>query len=451
MAKATDKAYLFERMPVKRAVLKQIVPTIVGQMIVLIYNLADTYFVGLLNEPRQTAAVTVVGPIFVMLTAVSNLFAVGGASVMAHALGTKDEQRARQVSALAFWGGLFAAVVFSALFFALASPILRLCGATDETYALAFGYAKWVVVFGGAGTILNLLLGNLVRAEGGATAAALGVALGGVCNIILDPIFVLPQFLGMGAEGAGAATAISNLLSALFFIAYVLIRRRTVVCLSPACLRGAGRHLKNVLAIGFPSCVQYALTVVAVAALSKFVSGYETEAVAALGIVKKLDQLPLYFSIGVANGLLPLLAYNYASGDQKRRHAAFVFGCGVSLGFALLCLAAYELFAPALTGLFINDARTIAYSAAFLRIMVVAMPMMSVCYPMIVQFQAMGKVKESLVCSILRKGVLDIPLLFLLNALFPLYGCMAVQPIVDSVSLVVALWFYRRLRHASAA
>lgn len=451
MAKATDKAYLFERMPVKRAVLKQIVPTIVGQMIVLIYNLADTYFVGLLNEPRQTAAVTVVGPVFVMLTAVSNLFAVGGASVMAHALGAKDEQRARQVSALAFWGGLIAAAAFSALFFALASPILRLCGATDETYGLAFGYAKWVVICGGAGTILNLLLGNLVRAEGGATAAALGVALGGVCNIILDPIFVLPQFLGMGAEGAGAATAISNLLSALFFIAYVLIRRRTVVCLSPACLRGAGRHLKNVLAIGFPSCVQYALTVVAVAALSKFVSGYETEAVAALGIVKKLDQLPLYFSIGVANGLLPLLAYNYASGDQKRRHAAFVFGCGVSLGFALLCLAAYELFAPALTGLFINDARTIAYSAAFLRIMVVAMPMMSVCYPMIVQFQAMGKVKESLVCSILRKGVLDIPLLFLLNALFPLYGCMAVQPIVDSVSLVVALWFYRRLRHASAA
>ena len=93
-------------------------------------------------------------------------------------------------------------------------------------------------------------------------------------------------------------------------------------------------------------------------------------------------------------------AYNYASGDQQRRHAAFVFGCGVSLGFALLCLVVYEIFAPALTGLFIADARTIEYSAAFLRIMVVAMPMMSVCYPMIVQFQAMGRVKESLVCSI---------------------------------------------------
>ena len=100
---------------------------------------------------------------------------------------------------------------------------------------------------------------------------------------------------------------------------------------------------------------------------------------------------------------------------------------------------------------FIADARTIEYSAAFLRIMVVAMPMMSVCYPMIVQFQAMGRVKESLVCSILRKGVLDIPLLFLFNALVPLYGCMTVQPVVDSVSLVVALGFYRKLRRSSAA
>ena len=328
MAKAVDKAYLFERMPVRRAVLKQIVPTIIGQMIVLIYNLADTYFVGLLNQPRQTAAVTVVGPVFVMLTAVSNLFAVGGASVMAHALGLKDEKRARQVSSLAFWGGLIAAVVFSALFYALASPILRLCGATDETYALAFGYAKWVVIWGGAGTILNLLLGNLVRAEGGAAVAALGVALGGVCNIILDPIFVLPQFLNMGAEGAGAATAISNLLAVLFFIAYILAKRgRTVVSLFPACLRGAGRYLKNVLSIGLPSCVQYALTVVAVAALSKFVSGYETEAVTALGIVKNSTSCPCTFPLAwptafAAAGLQLLLAAISSGGTRLSSLAA---------------------------------------------------------------------------------------------------------------------------------
>jgi len=147
---------------------------------------------------------------------------------------------------------------------------------------------------------------------------------------------------------------------------------------------------------------------VAVATLSKFVSKYDTEAVAALGIVKKVDQLPLYFSIGVANGMLPLLAYNYSYGNQKRRHKAFVFGCSISLGFSLLCVICYEIFAPTLATLFIKDNKTIIYATVFLRTMVIAMPMMSLCYNMIIQFQAMGKVKQSLICSVIRKGVIEL-------------------------------------------
>ena len=211
-------------------------------------------------------------------------------------------------------------------------------------------------------------------------------------------------------------------------------------------LRYTAAHIGEILSIGFPSAIQYALTVVAIAAQSRFVSLYTTEAVAALGIVKKLDQLPLYFSIGTANGLLPLLAYNHSAGNQKRRRDIFRLGCMISLAFALFCLVIYELFAPGLAGLFIEDPATIDYGARFLRQMVTAMPMMSVCYPMIIQFQAMGKFKESLVCSILRKGVLDIPLLFFMNRFWGLFGCMWVQPIVDSLSLIVAVIFYRRIQ-----
>lgn len=206
------------------------------------------------------------------------------------------------------------------------------------------------------------------------------------------------------------------------------------------------QYLRSILVIGFPSALQYALTVVATAAQAKFVSQYPTEAVAALGIVKKLDQLPLYFSIGVSNGLLPLLAYNHAAGNQVRREKAFRLGCLVSLAFSVLCLVCYELFAGFFASLFIQDDLTVQYGAAFLRCMVTAMPMMALCYPMIIQFQAMGQARASLVCSILRKGVLDVPLLFLMDSLFPLYGCMWVQPIVDTVSLVVALKFYRRIQ-----
>jgi len=451
MLGSKDKAELFEHVPVKSAVLRQIVPSIASQMIVLLYNLADTYFVGKLNDPVQTAAVTVSYSAFLMLTAISNLFAVGGAGLLSRSLGKKERRKAESVASISFWCGLGCAVVFCVLFWLFAPPVLRLCGATETTYPAAYRYSRWVILAGGVGTVLNVLLANLVRAEGSAVAAAFGVSFGGLLNLFLDPLFILPQFLAFGAEGAGMATALSNLAAALFFLCYLFVRRRTtVVQIDPRRLRDTPSYIGGILAIGIPSAVQFVLTVVSVAALSKFVSGYATEAVAGLGIVKKLDQLPLYFSIGVANGLLPLLAYNHAAGNQKRRHEAFLFGCSISLGFSLLCLVCYECFAPYLTGLFIRNAETIAYSARFLRIMVVAMPMMSVCYPMIIQFQAMGRVRESLVCSVLRKGVLDLPLLFLLDSIAPLYGCMAVQPIVDSISLVFAVHFYRQIRREPA-
>lgn len=442
-----NRTAIFETLPVRQAVCKQIIPAVVSQMIALIYNLADTYFVGMLNDPHQTAAITIAAPSFVMLTAISNLFGVGGASAIARALGKKQILRAKQIASVSFWGGLVSACLFSVIFFLLARPILFLCGATEETYLLTLGYAKYVVILGGPFTVLNTLLANLIRAEGSAALASFGVSFGGIINIVLDPLFVLPQFIGFGAIGAGMATALSNALATVFFLICIYrLRKSSVIHIDPRCLPYARLHLKSILSVGFPSAVQYALTVVAIAAQAKFVSQYATEAVAALGIVKKLDQLPLYFSIGVSSGLLPLLAYNYAAGNQARRQQSFRFGCLISFSFSMLCLICYELFAPQLSGLFIEDAKTIAYSAEFLRRMVTAMPMMSVCYPLIIQFQAMGKVKESLVTSVLRKGVLDIPLLFLMDRLMPLYGCMWVQPIVDSISLIIAGTLYFRLK-----
>lgn len=446
MSEAERRLEIFERAPVPKAIWTQIIPAIASQMIALIYNLADTYFVGMLNDPNQTAAVTVVSTGFVFLTAISNLFGVGGASMVARYLGEKKPEKAQQVSSVAFWGGMVSALVFAVLYFLFAEPILRLCGATESTYALAYEYAKWTVVIGSPATILNMLLANLVRAQGGAVAASVGVSMGGIINTILDPFFVLPAFLGYGAAGAGMATAISNYIGLTYFLVYLFRNRQTtLVKLSVGNLRYTKEYLGGILAIGFPSAVQNALTMVALTAQMNFVSEYETEAVAALGIVKKLDQLPIFFAVGTASGMLPLLAYNHAAGNHKRRQDLFKFGSSIAVGFAVLCLVCYEIAAPTLVGLFMDDPLTREYGARFLRIMVTAMPLMAVCYPMIVQFQALGRAKESLICSILRKGALDIPLLFVLDRLLPLYGCMLVQPIVDSIALIVVFVFYKRV------
>ena len=158
-----DKTYVFEAMPVRQAVWKQALPAIASQMVVLIYNLADTYFVGMLDDPIQTAAVTVAFPSFLMLTAISNLFGVGGASRVAQSLGEKRADRAAQISAISFWGGVCCAILYSLLFLGIAHPILTLCGAKADTYAAARGYAQWVIVFGALPTIMNTLLANLTR------------------------------------------------------------------------------------------------------------------------------------------------------------------------------------------------------------------------------------------------------------------------------------------------
>ena len=444
-----DRTELFEKMPVKRAVIKQIMPAVAAQMVAVVYSLADTYFVGMLNSPAQTAAVTVVAPCFIMLTAVANLFGVGGSSLIARKLGQRREDEAREVSSVTFWWGLISAAVFCLLFAAMERSVLILCGADSQSFAYALSYARWAVVLGGLFTVSASVSANIIRAEGSAGTASRGLALGGIMNILLDPLFILPEFLGMGAEGAGLATTLSNVISALFLLVCLLRKRQSVICIDPRLMRSARNHIRPILSIGFASAIQLMLTMVGVAAQAKFVSAYTTEAVAALGIVKKLDQLPLYFTIGVSVGLLPLLAYNHAAGNEQRRSDAFRFGCILSVSVAVGCVIVYEILAPQLAALFIGDALTVDYAAGFLRRMVLAMPLMALAHPFITQFQAMGRVKESLICSMLRKGVLDIPLLFLFDALLPLYGCMWVQPVVDSISLAVALIFYRRLKKAA--
>lgn len=447
MSISSDKTELFARMPVRRAVIKQIIPAIASQMIMLLYNLADTYFVGMLNDPNQTAAITVVGSTAILLTAISNLFGIGGASMIAASLGQNEPHKARQTAGIAFWCGIGSALFFAVLFAVLARPILMLCGATADTYVYTWEYAQWLLIWGAPFTIISTLLANLIRSEGNASAASFGISFGCILNIILDPFFVLPQFLGLGAGGAGLATALSNLVSALFFLGYLTVHRHdTILSLSPLHLKHIGEHIRPVLSVGFPSAIQYVLTMVANSALMKTVSAYPTEALAAVGIVKKLDQVPLFFSIGVASGLLPLLAFNHAAGNHERRSHAFRFGVTISVSFSVLCLLSYELFAPFLTGMFMDDPVTVGYAADFLRIAVIAMPMVAVCYPMIIQFQAMRQVKEALIASLIRKGMLDFPLLFLMNAILPLYGCLMVQPIVDFTALVVVIIFYRRIQ-----
>lgn len=438
----------FEHKPVIRAVFSQSMPAIIAQLIALLYNWADTFFLARLNQPELVAAAMIALPLYLMLTAIGNLPGVGGGSVLSHYLGKHNPDGASSVASLTIWMGLILALLCAVIYPLVDEPLLRLIGADEQTLAPAREYTFWVITIGSVPIIMNLVLANLVRAEGLARQASIAISAGGILNCILDPILMLPEMGNMGITGAAVATALSNMLSAVWLTAIIHSRRKSgVITAAPHLLRSAKMYFSKIIQVGFPSSLQYLLTVVAVAALTHFVSRYATEATAALGVVKRLDYLPLYFSIGLSQGILPLLAYNHAANNMQRRNQVFRCGIMLSLGFAVVCFVVYELWAEPLALFFTQEPTTVDYITQFLRIQVVAMPFMAICYPAITYFQAMQRTREALVCSILRKGVLDIPLLFLMNGWMGLYGCMWVQPIVDFTSMLFAVYFLWRIYH----
>lgn len=438
----------FEHKPVIRAVFSQSMPAIIAQLIALLYNWADTFFLARLNQPELVAAAMIALPLYLMLTAIGNLPGVGGGSMLSHYLGKHNPDGASSVASLTIWMGLILALLCAIIYPLVDEPLLRLIGADEQTLAPAREYTFWVITIGSVPIIMNLVLANLVRAEGLARQASIAISAGGILNCVLDPILMLPEMGNMGITGAAVATALSNMLAAVWLTAIIYARRKSgVITATPHLLRSAKVYFSKIIQVGFPSSLQYLLTVVAVAALTHFVSRYATEATAALGVVKRLDYLPLYFSIGLSQGILPLLAYNHAANNIQRRNQVFRCGMMLSLGFAVACFVVYELWAEQLALFFTQEPTTVDYITQFLRIQVVAMPFMAICYPAITYFQAMQRTREALVCSILRKGVLDIPLLFLMNGWMGLYGCMWVQPIVDFTSMLFAVYFLWRIYH----
>ena len=423
-----ERIQIFEKMPPVKAAFNQILPAIASQLVILAYNLTDTFFVGMLN-------------------AVSALFGIGGAAVVARALGKKENEKAAVLSSIAFWTGLAGSVLLSLGFLALGRIILPICGATPENMAISMKYAAYVITVGGPFAVCSNVLANLVKSQGEARVASFGISFGAILNIALDPIFVLPEFLGMGAGGAGLATAISNACAMLFFIIHIARTKETrAIHFRLDSLKQTGELFGGILSSGAPTCILNALAVVAVAAQTNFVSKYQVEATAALGIVKKLDQLPLYVAMGIGAGMLPILAYNYSSGNKKRCHDIFVVGCAASVLFCVFCTVLYELAAPQLCGIFIKNEETVGLAAAFLRRMVLAMPTMAFCNPVVNLFQASGRIKRATLITVIRKGVLDIPLLAIMDRLSPLYGCMWVQPIVDDSAMIVTIFLYLKFR-----
>ncbi len=440
------KTQLFESTPVPKAVLTLAVPTVLSSLVMVIYNLADTYFVGMLNDPVQNAAVTLAAPVLLAFNAVNNLFGVGTSSMMSRALGRKDYDTVELTSAFGFYCALVCALLFSTAYTVFRVPLLRLLGADAQTVEATGQYLLWTTTLGAAPAILNVVIAQMVRAEGSALHASVGTMSGCLLNILLDPIFILPWGLDMGAAGAGCATFLSNCAACLYFFVLLLVKRgKTYVCLRPSRFRPTRAIVTGVCGVGIPASIQNLLNVTGMTVLNNFTSAFGSDAVAAMGIAHKINMIPMYIAMGLSQGIMPLVSYNFASGDRARMKKSILFALTMSQCFLLAVTAGYFFGAGPLVTLFMKKPAVVAYSTRFLRGMCLGIPFLALDFLAVGVFQACGMGGKSLVFAILRKIVLEIPALFVLNRLFPLYGLAYAQPVAEVVLAVAAAVILARL------
>lgn len=448
--KTVDKEELFERMPVTKAILKLTIPMIISSIISILYNLADTYFVGILNDPVQNAAVTLVAPATVLFFGVTNLFGIGASSLMSRKLGEKNYEDVKRASATGIYFGLFSAALISFIALVFNSGLIKLLGSSEITYKVTKEYMFWTVCLGAIPAIMNILFSFLLRAEGRSVHASVGAISGCILNIILDPFFILPFGLNMGAAGAGLATFISNVFATLYFVVLLVkIRAKTLVSLNPKYFSLRPDILKNIFIVGIPGVFQNFLNVISMTIMNNMASGFGTDLVASMGIVGKVNQIPIQVIFGFSQGIMPLIGYNYACKNIKRVKETIRKEFVIVLGILAIVMAVFIAGGKPIIRMFMNNDNIVKIGSFFLFATALSLPFMSMDFITVGISQSFGMGKIALIYSFLRKLFLEIPFIFIFSKSFGMNGlafpAMATEMIMSIISVFVLTRLIRKI------
>ncbi len=443
---AAEKSVLFEQMPVPKAAGRLMMPTILSSLVMVIYSMADTYFVGRLNNPIENSAVTLAAPMLLAFNAVNNLFGVGSSSMMSRALGEQDFDKVRKSSAFGFYCSLLCGIAMSLTCTVLFRPLLYLLGADSATFSATAAYVRWTVLFGAAPSILNVVMAYLVRAEGAALHASIGTMSGCILNIILDPIFIMPWGLGMGASGAGLATFVSNCVAcSYFFVMFFVKRKSTYVSIRPGDFRPQREIVKGVCSVGIPASIQNLLNVTGMTILNNFAAADGPDAVAAIGIVQKIYMVPMQIAMGSSQGVMPLVGYSYSAKNYKRMKETVLFIAKVMVPIMVVSSIFCYFRAGWLVSLFMKKEEIVYYGGIFLRADSLAMTFLAIDFLAVGVFQAIGMGKKSLLFAVLRKIIFEIPALIILNMLFGVYGIAYAAFVAEFMLAICAVYMLRRI------
>ena len=431
---------LMARMKVSKAVATMAIPSVISSLVTVVYNMADTFFVGQTGDPLQVAAVSLTNPIFILFMAVANMFGMGGSAVASMALGEQNQKRMKQVSTFITYASLAVGILFALVLVGFMQPILSIFGANEETYALARGYV-FHISYGAPFIIWSAAASFVVRSEGASKEAMIGSMIGTIANIVLDPVLI--SGFHLGAAGAAVATTLGNILASLYYLWYFVkkINNFSIGIRNFTCRYGI---FSGICSCGLPTAIFSTLMSVSTIVLNQILVAYGNAPVAAIGIVFKANMFITFLQMGLANGVQPLLGYNFGSGDKKRFQdiAAYTKKCCIVIG--ILATLLFFVFRRQIIGLFIQDEEVIMYGVRMLIAYMLSGPVIGILFMNMNCMQSVGKAFWATILSVLRQGVLLIPLLFLLNALGGLTGVIYGQALTDYIAVILSVLMWRK-------
>lgn len=430
---------LFEKSPVWNAIITLTIPMIISSVVSMIYNLSDTYFVGALNDSVQNAAITLTAPAMTLFYGITNLFGIGASSLMSRSMGIKDMDTVKRASATGLYLGLIAAAALSAITLIFNPQTLQILGTDAVTHQATKDYMFWTVCMGSVPGIMSIMFSYLLRAEGRSMQASIGQMSGCILNIILDPFFILPFGLDMGAAGAGLATFIANCVACIYFLTLILKEKdNTYVCLNPKYVTLKKVILVSILVVGVPGVFQNVLNVVSMTILNNIVAGYGPDVVAAVGIANKINQLPIQIVFGFTQGVMPLIGYNYASKNHPRMKEAIKKTYILTVSSLLCILVLFNVAGQPIVRIFMDNDEIVKTGACFLSGFGISLPFMCVDFMVVGISTAFGKGKPALIFSFLRKLALEIPFILILSRAVGVMGIAYAQCMTEVIMAIVA-------------
>lgn len=437
MASKEKREKIFASYPIPKAVAALAVPSVLSSIVNVIYNMADTYFVSLMKDTNATAAVSLTMPVFLFFVAFGNIFGVGGSAYISRSMGEGRKDRVKKISSFAIFSSILSGALLLALILIFIKPLITALGSTGaETTEYAYGYLKYIAI-GGPMIVTSITASNLVRGEGGAKESMVGMMIGTVTNIILDPVMILA--MNMGVAGAAIATVIGNVASVVYYAVY-LMRGNSILSCNPKRFAVNDGIFKNVVSIGIPAAVNNILMSLSNIIMNNFMKEYGEAAVAALGIAMKVNMLIVFVQMGIGMGIQPLIGYSYGAKNIKRLKGVIKFTilCTVILGSVLTLL--YFLFTDNIINIFNgeHDPAVTDYGVTILRGLMVAGPFIGIMFTFNFAFQGMGKPVPTLILSLGRQGLIFLPLLIVMNKFVGFDGIVYAQATADLVCVVLA-------------